>query len=90
MPVGIATALAVLLHEIPQEIGDFGVLIHGWYSKAKALKLNFLSALTAFFGVVIALIHNWKDNQLESLPFTYYSNPSAFICTDELGRRYGS
>lgn len=56
MPVGIATALAVLLHEIPQEIGDFGVLIHGWYSKAKALKLNFLSALTAFFGVVIALI----------------------------------
>ena len=56
MPVGIATALAVLLHEIPQEIGDFGVLIHGWYSKVKALKLNFLSALTAFFGVVIALI----------------------------------
>jgi len=56
MSVGIATALAVLLHEIPQEIGDFGVLIHWWYSKMKALKLNFLSALTAFVWVWIALI----------------------------------
>ncbi len=56
MPVGIATALAVLLHEIPQEIGDFGVLIHWWYSKTKALKLNFLSALTAFAWVLLALV----------------------------------
>jgi len=56
MPVGIATALAVLLHEIPQEIGDFWVLIHWWYSKEKALKLNFLSALTAFVWVLLALI----------------------------------
>jgi zinc and cadmium transporter len=56
MPVGIATALAVLLHEIPQEIGDFWVLIHWWYSKTKALKLNFLSALTAFVWVLLALI----------------------------------
>lgn len=56
VPVGIATALAVLLHEIPQEIGDFGVLIHWWYSKEKALKLNFLSALTAFIWVLLALI----------------------------------
>ena len=56
IPVGIATALAVLLHEIPQEIWDFGVLIHGWYSKMKALKLNFLSALTAFVGVALALV----------------------------------
>ncbi len=56
IPVWIATALAVLLHEIPQEIGDFGVLIHWWYSKAKALKLNFLSALTAFAWVLLALL----------------------------------
>ena len=37
-----------------------------------------------------ARIYHWKDNQLESLPFTYYSYSSAFICTDELGRRYGT
>lgn len=51
--IGIATTLAVLLHEIPQEIGDFGVLIHSGYTRAKALWFNFLSALTAVAGVII-------------------------------------
>lgn len=55
IPVGIATTLAVVLHEIPQEIGDFGVLLHGGFSKEKALVLNFFTALTAVLGTVIAL-----------------------------------
>ena len=55
VPAGVATTLAVALHEIPQEIGDFGVLIHGGFSKGKALMLNFLSALTAVLGVIVAL-----------------------------------
>lgn len=54
--VGIATTLAVILHEIPQEIGDFGVLIHSGFSKLEALKLNFYSALLAVAGVILALI----------------------------------
>jgi zinc and cadmium transporter len=53
--LGIATTLAVVLHEIPQEIGDFGVLIHAGYSRVKALAFNFLIALTAVLGVVVAL-----------------------------------
>ena len=56
VPIGIATTLAVVLHEIPQEIGDFAVLIHSGYNKKKALWLNFISALTAIIGVSIALI----------------------------------
>lgn len=52
--VGIATTIAVILHEIPQEIGDFGVLIHAGYSKAKALWFNFLSALAAIVGAFAA------------------------------------
>lgn len=56
IPVGIATTLAVVLHEIPQEVGDFAVLIHSGYKKGKALWLNFISALTALIGVFIALI----------------------------------
>lgn len=56
IPLGIATTLAVILHEIPQEIGDFAVLIHSGYNKKKALFLNFISALTAVFGVIVALI----------------------------------
>jgi zinc and cadmium transporter len=54
--VGIATTIAVILHEIPQEIGNFGVLIHAGYTTGKALWYNFLSALTAVAGAVIALI----------------------------------
>jgi len=56
IPLGITTTLAVLLHEIPQEIGDFAVLIHGGFTKKKALVYNFLSALTAIIGTVIALL----------------------------------
>jgi len=56
VPIGIATTLAVVLHEIPQEIGDFAVLIHSGYDKRRALWLNFVSALTAVVGVLLALI----------------------------------
>lgn len=56
VPIGIATTMAVVLHEIPQEIGDFAVLIHSGYTKQKALWLNFLSALMAILGLFIALI----------------------------------
>jgi zinc and cadmium transporter len=56
IPVGIATTLAVVLHEIPQEIGDFAVLLHAGYSRAKALWYNFLSALTAVLGTILAFI----------------------------------
>lgn len=53
--LGIATTIAVALHEIPQEIGDFGVLVYGGFTKSKALLFNFFSALTAVVGAVIAL-----------------------------------
>ncbi len=56
VPIGIATTIAVILHEIPQEIGDFTVLLHSGYSRKRALWLNFLSALTAIAGVFIAFI----------------------------------
>jgi zinc and cadmium transporter len=54
--VGIATTTAVLLHEIPQEISDFGVLIHAGFSRKKALMLNFFSACSAILGGVFMLI----------------------------------
>ena len=56
IPVGIATTLAVVLHELPQEIGDFGVLLHGGFSKFKALFFNFITALTAVAGAIFALL----------------------------------
>lgn len=71
IPVGIATTLAVVLHEIPQEIWDFGVLIHGWFSKKRALLLNFVTALTAVVGVIIAfMLYRYTDNMVAILiPF---------------------
>lgn len=56
IPVGIATTIAVIFHEIPQEIGDFGILLHGGFSKSRALLFNFLSALTAIAGGLIAVL----------------------------------
>ncbi len=55
VPVGIATTVAVILHEVPQELADFGVLLYAGYSKKKALLLNFLSALVAVLGAGIGL-----------------------------------
>jgi len=54
IPLGISTTIAVMLHEIPQEIGDFAVLIHGGLKIPKALWFNFLSAITAILGAVVA------------------------------------
>jgi zinc and cadmium transporter len=56
IPIGISTTLAVIFHEIPQELGDFGVLIHGGFNKKKAIWFNFLTALTAILGAIISLI----------------------------------
>ncbi len=54
--VGIVSTTAIILHEVPQEIGDFGVLLHGGFSRAKALLLNFVSALTAIVGGIVGYI----------------------------------
>jgi len=53
--LGVATTLAVVFHEIPQEIGDFGVLIYGGFNKSRAIFFNFSTALMAIFGAIVAL-----------------------------------
>ena len=54
--VGIATTVAVLFHEIPQEMGDFGVLVHGGFSRRKALLYNFATAAIALAGTLFAIV----------------------------------
>ncbi len=51
--LGIITTLAIIFHEIPQEIGDFSILVYGGFSKKKALVFNFICALFAILGAVI-------------------------------------
>jgi len=50
IPLGVSATLAVIAHEIPQEIGDFGILVFGGFSKVKALLYNFLTAIIAIFA----------------------------------------
>lgn len=65
LPVGLATTLAVILHEIPQEVGDFSVLLHAGYSKLRALWLNFISALTALIGAALFfLLEDWVTTSI--------------------------
>jgi len=70
--VGIATTLAVALHELPHEIGDFGVLIDSGYSKTKALLFNFFCACIAIAGVLVAFVFqsSIKNFPWVALPFT--------------------
>lgn len=56
IPLGVATTIAVILHEIPHELGNFGVFLHGGLSVKRALAYNFFSALTAIAGAVAALV----------------------------------
>ncbi len=56
--VGVTTTLAVILHEIPQEIGDFGILVHHGISIKKAVFYNFISSLASLLGVFLVYFLN--------------------------------
>jgi zinc and cadmium transporter len=75
--LGIATTIGVITHEIPQEISDFGVLIYGGYTKAKALFFNFISGTLAVLGAIcgIALTQATKG----MLPFIIALTAGGFI-----------
>lgn len=56
--LGIIATIAIIAHEIPQEIADFSILIYGGFSKAKALVYNFVTALTAVVGALAAYFYS--------------------------------
>lgn len=66
IPLGIVTAFAVGAHEIPQEIGDFAILLHEGLSRKKVLIANLFSALTAIFGALLTFF--LKDSVQNLLP----------------------
>lgn len=62
--VGLVTWIAAAAHEVPQELGDFAILVHGGFSRRRALLLNFLSGLTFLFGSLLA----WGFSGIIELP----------------------
>ena len=56
VPLGVSTAIAVAAHEIPQEVGDFAILLHAGYTRTQALMLNVLSAGASAAGAIAAFV----------------------------------
>ncbi|RLJ00129.1 MAG: ZIP family metal transporter [Candidatus Aenigmatarchaeota archaeon] len=67
--LGIATSVSIALHEIPQELGDFGVLVYAGLKKIRALILNFLCAITAIFGGIFGYTIGYSNYITLLLPF---------------------
>jgi len=84
IPLGITTLIAVIAHEIPQEIGDFGVLLYAGYSRRRALFLNFLTALTAIFGAVIAVLLGARISGFSNLIIPFTAGGFIYIATADL------
>ncbi|OGZ46609.1 MAG: hypothetical protein A3J54_01055 [Candidatus Ryanbacteria bacterium RIFCSPHIGHO2_02_FULL_45_13b] len=82
--VGIATTIAVVLHEIPQEIGDFGVLLHAGYSKGKAIFYNFISALTAIAGVLMIMVMGSSSERMIGFLIPFAAGTFIYIATADL------
>lgn len=77
VPLGIAASLAVIAHEIPQEVGDFAILLENGYTKKRALMLNMLSSLATLPGAVIAYF--FLGAVQEAVPFILALSAASFI-----------
>jgi zinc and cadmium transporter len=75
--LGLVTALAVFAHEIPQEVGDLAILLHGGYSRRRALALNLLTSLTSIVGGVVAYLA--LAPALDLLPYALALASASFL-----------
>jgi len=84
IPLGVATTLAVVFHEIPQEIGDFGSLIYGGFSKSKALMYNFIFALSAVLGAILVLALGFNSESLVNVLVPFAAGGFIYIAGSDL------
>ena len=75
--LGIVTALAVFAHEIPQEVGDLAILLHGGFSRARAMTLNLVSSLTSVVGGIAA--YYALGSAMGALPYALAFAAASFI-----------
>ncbi len=84
LPLGIATTLAVAFHEIPQEAGEFCVLIRGGFTKKRALVFNFLFGLLAVLGAVVAIVISGPMNNLSDILLPIAAGGFIYIAGSDL------
>jgi len=82
--LGIIATLAIALHEIPQEIGDFGVLLHSGFTKRKALLYNVLVSLTAIAGGILGYIASHTMTQFASYLIPVAAGGFIYISASDL------
>jgi zinc and cadmium transporter len=75
--IGVAISISVIAHEVPQEVGDFAILLHGGYSKKKAFGLNLLSSTTTIPGAIISYFVLEKVSSI--IPYIMAISAASFI-----------
>jgi len=84
LTLGLVSTVAVIFHEIPQEIGDFGVLLFGGLTKGKALLFNFLSALSAVVGVLLSTFFFTHTADLTGILVAFSAGGFIYLGASEL------
>jgi len=84
IPLGLTTTIAIAAHEIPQEIGDFGVLIYGGFEKKKAIVLNFIVALTVVAGGIIGYFISKSIEQVAVYLLPFAAGGFIYIAATDL------
>jgi len=82
--LGMVTTLAIIFHEIPQELSDFAILVYGGFSKSKALLFNFLCALTAVLGAMIGYIMTGFVSNLSVFLIPFSAGGFIYIAASDL------
>jgi zinc and cadmium transporter len=77
VPLGITAAIAVILHEVPQEVGDFAILLDSGYTRVRALLLNTLSSLTTVAGALLAWL--WLERTSAVIPYVLAVSAASFV-----------
>jgi zinc and cadmium transporter len=82
--LGIATAVAVVLHEIPQELGDFAILVRAGLKPRRALMLNLFTALAAIVGAIVTLVAASRIDDLERVLVPLTAGAFVYIASTDL------
>lgn len=82
--LGMTVSFSIMLHEIPQEIGDFGVLMYAGFKKVKALLYNLLSALFALIGVVLGYFLIGEINHFNNFLLPFAAGGFIYIAASDL------
>lgn len=82
--VGMAATAAVILHEIPQELGDFGILLYGGVKRSRILFYNFLCALTAVLGAIAVYIFSTRIENISAILVPFAAGGFIYIASADL------